>query len=108
MVDLSSPAEVMRLLGEIERDLAECQNDYEAAALSWYLTRREVGRVKAEALLSAQDGSVTEKRARAELAAYDVEGAEWEAKFESLKAFIGVLSTRAMICQSLLKAQGRV
>lgn len=108
VTDLSHPGVVMARLEEIERELAERQNAYERAARYWYQAQREIGRVKATALLTADEKSVTEKKARGDLAAYGVEGAECEAEYEALKAAIKVREQRAMICQSLLKAHGRV
>lgn len=108
MVDLSHPAAVMQKLVEIEADLANRQNAYESAARGWYTAKRDIEKEKATALLGATDEkSVTEKKARAELSSYSVEGAEHEAEYEALKAVVRVLETRATICQSLLKAQGR-
>lgn len=108
MDDLSSPAVVMQRLEEIERDLANRQNEFESAARGWYAARAEIERRKAVALLSAQDGSVTEKKARAELAAFDVALLGFESEYEALKAVVRVLEARATINQSLLRAQGRV
>ena len=104
---LSNPAAVMDRLAEIENDLAERQNLYEAAASRWYVARREIERTRARALLTATEDSVTEKKARADLAAYNVEDAASEAEYEALKAVIRVLETRATIGMSILKAQGR-
>lgn len=106
-LDLSSPAEVMVRLDGIERDLAIRQNAYESAARGFYTYKREIERERARALLSAPQSSVTEKRAHAELEAYGVDGASYEAEYEALKAVIRVLEARSMICCALLKAQGR-
>lgn len=105
--ELDSPAEVLRLLSSIENDLANRQNAFEAAAGAWYTAQREMKRQAAHALLGSKASSVTEKRAQADLAAYDVEGSAQEAEYESLKAVIRVLETRATVCMSILKAQGR-
>lgn len=106
-VELSHPAAIMHRLEQIERDLASRQNAYESAAGRWYEAQREIGRLRARALLTSDAKSVTEKKAEGELAAYDVEGAAAEAEYESLKAVIRVLEQRAMIGMALLKAQGR-
>lgn len=97
----------MQRLEGIERDLAMRQNTYESAARNFYTYKREVEHERARALLSAPQTSVTEKKAHAELEAYDVEGAGHEAEYEALKAVIRVLETRATICQSLLRSHGR-
>lgn len=107
MSDLSNPAAVMARLAEIENALAERQNPYESAARSWYSAQREIQRRKAQALLTSDKGSVTEKKAEGDEAAYDVEGASAEAEYEALRAAVKVLETRATIGMSILKAQGR-
>ena len=104
----SHPGAVIDRLAQIENDLAERQNAYEAAARSWYAAQREIGRVKARALLTSPKASVTEKKAEGDLAAYDVEGAASEAEYEALRAAVKVLETRATIGMSILKAQSRV
>jgi hypothetical protein len=107
VVELDSPALVMQKLTEIEADLAYRQNALETAARHWYQAKREIERVSARALLDSDKGSVTEKKADADLAAYDVEGAVYEAEYEAIKAAVRVLETRASVCQSILRAQGR-
>ena len=106
--DLSHAASVLSRLERIEHDLAVRQNALESAARGWYEAKREIERRKAQELLTADEKTVTEKKARAELAAYSVEGAEHEAEYEAIKAAVRVLETRATVCQSLLKAQLRV
>jgi|HubBroStandDraft_6_1064221.scaffolds.fasta_scaffold1423265_2 hypothetical protein len=97
----------MHRLAEIETDLASRQNTLESAARDWYGAKREIERAKAQALLGSEEKFVAEKRARAELAAYDVEHAASEAEYVAVKAVVDVLSERASICQSLLKAHSR-
>lgn len=106
-MSLDNPAAVMARLAEIEDSLARRQNAYEEAARSWYGAQREIGRRKAQKLLASDKGSVTEKKAEGDVAAYDVEGAAAEAEYEALKAAVKVLETRATIGMSILKAQGR-
>lgn len=98
----------MQRLEAIERDLAERQNLYESAAQRWYDAKRWIEKQRAKALLSSDESTVAEKRAQADLAAFDVEDATSEAEYEALKAVIRVLETRATVLQSLLKAHGRV
>lgn len=108
MVDaLSDPAIVMHTLAAIENDLAIRQNNFEAAARGAYQYRREVERVKARELLTAADKTVAEKKARAELAAYDVEGVQYEQEYEALKSVIRVLEQRSMILMAVMKSQSR-
>lgn len=105
---LTDPAVVMHTLTQIENDLALRQGFYEAAALKWFQAQREIGRVKAIALLGSDAPSVTAKKAEGDLAAYDVEGAAAEAEYESLKAVIRVLEQRSMVCMAILKAQSHI
>ena len=103
--DLSSPTAVQQRLAEIENDLATRQNTYEAAALDWYRAKRDKEKASAVAFLRA-DGTVAERKAIAdELTAVD--GKEAEALFESMRAVMRTLETRATIGMALLKSQGR-
>lgn len=97
----------MRRLTEIENDLAIRQNSLESAARGWYSAKRDLEKTRAQVLLGSDRATVTEKKAEADIAAYDVEGAASEAEYEALKAVVRVLETRATVCQSLLKAHGR-
>lgn len=106
-VDLTSPASVMQRLADIENGMAERQNGYEAIARRWHEAQRDINKAKAWALLTADDKTVTEKKARGEVAAFDVEGAECEAEYEATKAAMRTLESRATILMSVLKAQGR-
>jgi hypothetical protein len=106
-IEMDSPAVVMHRLSGIERDLAERQNSYERSAGDWYAAQRGMKLAHARALLGSNRASVTEKKADADIAAATTQGAEHEAEYEALKAVIRVLETRAMICTSILKAQGR-
>lgn len=102
--DLTDPAQVMARLGEIERDLANRQGPLERAASEWYTAKRDVERVKARALLSANPKlSITEKKAHAELQV-EPEWLEKEAVYEALKAVHRTLEHRAMILMALLKS----
>ena len=104
---LDHPAGIMARLVEIESDLANRQIPLESSCRQWYGAKREQERVKARALLSSDEKFVAEKRARAELAAYDVEHSASEAEYVAVKAVVDVLSERASICQSLLRAHSR-
>jgi hypothetical protein len=104
---LGDPQAVMARLAEIENDLAIRQNLYEAVAGKWFLAQREIKKAHAEALLGSDEGTVTEKKAAADIAAAVTPGAELEGEYEVLKAVIRVLETRATIGMSILKAQGR-
>lgn len=103
--DLSTPSLVEARLAEIENDLAVRQNDWERASLDWFRAKRDREKKRAEAFLSA-DGTVAERDAIATRDTAEV-GMDSEAKYESLKAAVRVLETRASIGQSLLRSQGR-
>lgn len=102
---LSHPAAVKDRLDEIERDLATRQNEFEAAALAWFLAKRERKKAHAVAFLNTS-GSVAERNAVADEETEGI-GAEHEAAYEAHKAVVDVLDTRAAIGMALLKSQGR-
>lgn len=105
-IELDSPALVMHRLSQIEHDLAELENDYASAAEEWYLAKREIEKIKAEAMLSSESKFVAEKRAAAEIAGWDMDGGS-EARYVAIKARVSVLESRSMILMALLKTQGR-
>lgn len=100
---LSDPGAVQVRLEEIDHELAEKQNSYEAAALAWYRAKRDLEKRRAECFLTAK-GSVEARKALSIIEAGDV-GKDEEAAYEALKAGIRVRETRVSIGQSLLKAQ---
>jgi hypothetical protein len=104
---LGDPRSVMERLAQIDYDLAMRQNLYEEAAGAWFTAQREIKRQWAVALLASEAGTVTEKKAEADIVAATCPGAERESEYVALKAVIGVLETRATIGMSILKAQGR-
>lgn len=96
----------MERLAAIENDLAVRQNTWEAAALDWYRAKRDREKARAVAFLKAE-GTVAERSAIAdEQTATD--GKEEEALYESLKAVVRTLESRANIGMALLKSHGRV
>jgi len=104
-VTLSTPQAVQSRLEAIENDLAVRQNAIESAALAWFRAKRDRERQWATAYISA-DGPAHVRRAEADLAVATL-GVLEEAEYESLKAVVRVLETRATIGQSLLRSQGR-
>ena len=104
-MSLSSPEQVMARLSEIENDLALRQNALEAAAMSWFIAKRDKEKARAVAFLAAE-GSVAERSALADQQTA-TDGKQEEALYESLRAVVRTLEARASIGQSLLKAQGR-
>lgn len=104
-VDLTSPSAVMERLADIENDLALRQNALEAAAMDWYRAKRDKEHQRAIEFLSAE-GTVAERQTIADRATA-LDGKEEEALYESLRAVVRTLETRATIGMALLKAQGR-
>lgn len=106
MADLS-PAAIMRRLEEIERDLAIRQNALEEEAQIYHNWVAEVERLRAVEYLKTS-GTVEERKSK--VTAEMGQCAQWDelkestAKYEALKAAVKVLTTRASIAQSLLKA----
>lgn len=105
MSDLSTPQAVMVRLAEIENDLALRQNLLEASALAWYGCKRNKEKARAVKFLSAT-GTVAERQAIADRETA-TDGKEEEALYESLKAVVRTLETRANVCMAVLKSQGR-
>lgn len=106
-LSIDNPAMLMQRLLDIENDMAIRQNDYELVAEKWHGAQREIRKRAAEALLTADERSVTEKKARGELAGYDVEDADTEGEYEATKAALDVLTKRSIILMAVLKGQGR-
>lgn len=103
-----TPADIMGRLEEIERDLGTRQNEYEAAAEAWHRAKRDKEKQWASAYLAHDKAKhVTDRKAAAILASEDI-GREDEARYVALKAAVEVLTTRASIGQSLLRAHGRI
>lgn len=102
-----SPAQIMERLEQIDRDLAERQNEYEDVAEKWTHSKRTREKVWAEAYISSVGKQVTDRKAAAILAS-ELIGVDEEARFVGLKGVVDVLQTRSMIGQSLLKAHGRI
>ena len=103
MSDLSNPQAVMERLAAIENDLAMRQNALEAAAMDWYRAKRDREKARAVAFLAAE-GTVAERQAIADQQTA-TDGRQEEALYESLRAVVRTLETRASIGQSLLRAQ---
>jgi hypothetical protein len=101
--DLSTPQAVMTRLAEIENDLALRQNLLEQAALNWYRAKRDKEKDRAVKFL-ASEGTVAERQALADQATA-IDGKEEEALYESLRAVVRTLETRATIGMAILKAQ---
>jgi hypothetical protein len=105
-MSLSDPGAVIVRLAEIENDLALKQNELEAAAMDYFRAKRDKELAWAEAFIAATEGTNDHRKATATIATSHL-GLEAEAKYEGLKAVVRVLSDRASIGQSILRAQGR-
>jgi hypothetical protein len=101
----STPQAVQERLEELDNDLALLQNSIEDAAMAHFRTKRDREKQKALAFLAAK-GTDFARRAQAEMAVADV-GREEEGKWEALRAVLKTLEARAMVGDSILKAQSR-
>lgn len=109
---LASPGAVMGTLDEIERALAELQNEYEAAAHDRAVLARRWEKRLAQCRLTAEGNDADARKAAALIAAINEDSlykdlAEAEGKFEGARAVMKVHETRALIGMAILKAQGR-
>lgn len=105
MNPISSPAQVIARLSDIEDELAMRQNELEEAAQAWFVEKRDREKAHATAFLAAE-GTVAERNAIADKQTADM-GKVSEAAYEAQKAVVRVLDTRATIGCAILKAQGR-
>ncbi len=103
--DLGHPIAVQQTLEEIEEDLAVRQLAYESAARAWFAKQGQIAKDRAISYRRAT-GNSTDRRAAAD-EEHGEDGAVEQAEYEALRAVVKVLETRATICQSLLKSQGR-
>jgi len=108
----TDPGIVIQTLGDIERDLAERQNDYEQAAYDVAAYARDWERRLAEKRLTAEGRDSDARKAQALVDAINVDGLYTtmslaQATFEAQKSVIKVLEARAMIGMAILKAHGR-
>lgn len=108
----TDPGIVIQTLGDIERDLAERQNDYEQAAFDVAQYTRDWERRLAEKRITAEGRDADARKAQTLVDAINVDGlyeslALAQATFDAQKAVIKVLESRAMIGMAILKAQGR-
>lgn len=112
MSDHATPGQVMVRLAAIENDLAERQNDYEQAADDRARLVRDWDKRLAIHQKTAHGANSETRKATALVAAIEQDDlyerlTDAEARFDALKVVIGVMDKRAMIGQSILKAQGR-
>jgi hypothetical protein len=105
-MSLTTPADVMARLADIENDLMVRQNDLEQAARDHFQAKREKEHNWACAFVQAQ-GTDGMRRALAQQATA-LTGALYEADYEAQKAACRVLETRANVLMAILKAQSRV
>lgn len=104
---------VQERLGEIEQDLAERQNEYEAAAEDVKKLARDYELRMARTALTTKADTATEKKWRALDAIAAAEDDLYErlknaeGKYEGLKAAVKTLEIRATIGMSLLKTMTR-
>lgn len=107
-----SAGQVMTRLEELDRELAERQNDFEESAENFYREKREWEKQLAQAFIKA-DGKNQEERRSNALLALERDGDAYykfvnaEARYEGQKAAFRVRESRIGIGQSLLRAMGR-
>jgi hypothetical protein len=104
-LNFGNPASIMQELAEIERSLGHRQNAFEDAAREWFKKKATRAQRAASEFMRAS-GTVTERRQAANDKTANI-GVDEEAEYEAHKVSVDILQTRASICQSLLKAQGR-
>ncbi len=104
-MSFSAPAGLHQTLEGIEQDLATRQNAYEDAARKWFAKQGEIAKERAISYRKAT-GNSTDRRAAAD-EEHGEDGAIEQAEYEALRAVVKVLESRATICMSLLKSQGR-
>ena len=108
-----SYSQIIERLEEIEADLGERQNEYEAAADDVRRLAREFQLREAHAFMAAKGDTATERKAKATIALAAAEDGIWErmgaaeGRYEGLRAAVRVLEQRGTIGMSLLKAQTR-
>lgn len=102
------PHQIITRLEGIESDLADRQADGEQAALDFYRTKRDFELEYAIKFMNAT-GTVTERKLKATRAMENeqvyADLKKHEGAYESWKAALRTLETRASIGQSLLRAQ---
>jgi hypothetical protein len=104
-MSLSTPQQVMERLEAIENDLAMRQNLLEQAALKWFRAKWDREH-QWNVAYARTEGPAHVRKAEAIAQTAGV-GVVEEAEWESLRAVVRVLETRATIGMALLKAQGR-
>lgn len=107
-----NPAEVLRRLDEIEKDLAERQGEYEKAAGDRARLVRDWDRRLAIHGRTAKGSSADVRKSVALSNAIETDDLyerlqDAEGRFEALRVVMRTLETRATIGQSILRAQGR-
>jgi hypothetical protein len=109
---MDDPQTVAGRLEEIERDLAERQNQYETAARDKARLVRDWDYRFALCMARASGSNEATRKAHALIAAIEQDDLyerlkDAEARFESLRAVIGTLEKRLMIGLGILRSQGR-
>lgn len=111
-VTLSHPAAIMERLEQIERDLAERENEYGEAAGARARLVRDWEKRLARATAGAKGSDANARKQAALVLAAEQDGLyddlrEAEGAFAALHAVVRVMEQRATIGMALLKTQGR-
>lgn len=109
---LTSPGQVIARLDEIERDLAERQNDYERAADEKARLSRDWEKRFAICMKKVTGPNEAARKAHAFVAAVEQDDlferlTDAEARYDALRVVVKVLEDRSTIGMSILRAQGR-
>lgn len=109
---LQHPGAVLNALEQIEKSLAEQQNDYEQAASDRATLVRKWEKRLALCRLKAKGNDADARKAAALVMAIDQDDLyerlmDAEGRFEGCRASIKVSETRAMIGLGILRSQGR-
>jgi hypothetical protein len=110
---LDNPGVAMRVLADVEHELAENQNVYEQAATDRAVLIRQWEHRLAICRMTAKGNDADGRKAAALSMAIERDDLyerlmDAEGRFEGQKALMRTLETRASVAQSVLRSQGRV
>lgn len=112
-IALDNPGAAMRVLSDVENELATNQNPYESAAKDRAILIREWEKRLAICRMTAKGNDADARKAAALSMAIERDDLyarlmDAEGRFEGQKALMRTLETRASVAQSVLRSQGRV
>ena len=108
---LSDPASIMIWLEKIDADLSTQRHKISSAASAFFRKKRDFELELAKAYVAAEGSNQKERESNALIHVHSlpvyVAFTTAEAQYHALTKVIGVLETRATICQSLLKIHAK-